>query len=173
MGKSEILMLLAGVALSIMLAMIAVPMFSSGNEMADRQQVQQDLMSIRSSIPLILALEGNEYSGTPSVGKFTHDNIKKHVTGFDIDGENGPLINTKNKGTSKKTTYTIKDEKAAVVDGKNSISVAIDSTTSDVDLSKLSRMENICDLNPKTGAGSVKTLSEGPKATTFTCIMSR
>ncbi len=55
MGKSEILMLLAGVALSIMLAMIAVPMFSSGNEMADRQQIQQDLMSIRSSIPLILA----------------------------------------------------------------------------------------------------------------------
>ena len=59
MGKSEILMLLAGVALSIMLAMIAIPMFSSGSEMAERQQVQQDLMGIKSSIPLIKALEGS------------------------------------------------------------------------------------------------------------------
>ncbi len=165
MGKSEILMLLAGVALSIMLAMIAVPMFSSGNEMADRQQVQQDLMSIRSSIPLILALEGNEYSGgTTSVGKFTHENIKKHVTGFDIDASSN-LVNTKNK----KTTYTITDEEATKVDGKNVISVAIDSTDSNVDLSKLSRMENICDLNKD----KVKELSEGPKETEFTCIMSR
>ena len=172
MGKSEILMLLAGVALSIMLAMIAVPMFSSGNEMADRQQVQQDLMSIRSSIPLILALEGNEYDVTSKKGKFTHDNIKKHVTGFDTDGATGPLINTKNKDT-KKTTYTITDDKPVADTDPNVISVVIDSSLSKVDLSKLSRMENICDLNPKTGVGSVKTLSEGSKVTTFTCIMSR
>lgn len=42
-------------------------------------------------------------------------------------------------------------------------------TDSNVDLSKLSRMENICDLNKD----KVKELSEGPKETKFTCIMSR
>lgn len=167
MGKSEILMLLAGVALSIMLAMIAVPMFSSGNEMADRQQVQQDLMSIKSSIPLILALEGDEYDGgTPSVGKFTHTNIKKHVTGFDVSGTE--LINS--NPNSKKTTYVITDDEPTAPN-PSIISVAIDSSVSKVDLSRLSRMENICDKN--TPAEIADLANSITPIYTFSCKMSR
>ena len=169
MGKSEILMLLAGVALSIMLAMVAVPMFSSGNEMADRQQVQQDLMSIKSSIPLILALEGN------TEGNFNSTNIKKHVTGFSEDaapatGHNGIIVNTKNKDiVGKETTYQIIDG------GVNTmVSVAINSSDSGVDLSKITRMESICDGDTTAAyIASLKTLANGSNVNTFTCKMKR
>ena len=140
MGKSEILMLLAGVALSIMLAMVAIPMFSSGSEMADRQQVQQELMSIKSSIPLIKALEGGDYVtvGTVTKGKITAENIMKHLEGFeagttsatDVKGSKGGLAN-----------FTIKDE-----DSTNKV-VTVTVTSSDVDLDKLSRLESICDYS--------------------------
>ena len=163
MGKSEILMLLAGVALSIMLAMIAVPMFSSGNEMADRQQVQQDLMSIKSSIPLILALEGNEY--VVNKGKFTHASIKKHVTGFDIQGSGADQVLINSNPNSKKATYKIDDDKT------NGISVVIDSSDSKADLSKFTRMENICDKNTMA---EIADLANATTATyTFTCKMKR
>ncbi len=167
MGKSEILMLLAGVALSVMLAMIAVPMFSSGNEMADRQQVQQDLMSIKSSIPLILALEGNDK------GKFNSKNLEKHVTGFsstvDPTGDplgstlGGTIVNTKNKDdANKKTTYAITDDQT-----NDKVTILVTAPTK-FDLRKLSRIESICDAkasNPLPTTDATKH--------TFTCEMNR
>ena len=132
MGKSEILMLLAGVALSVMLAMIAVPMFSSGNEMADRQQVQQDLMSIKSSIPLILALEGNKKDN------FNPENIEKHVTGFEKHTtKTGTIINSK---STKKTEYKIKDGDIGGV-----VEIEVQTPDKAFNLQKLSRLESICD----------------------------
>lgn len=134
MGKSEILMLLAGVALSIMLAMIAVPMFSSGNEMADRQQVQQELMAIHSAIPLIKALEGSEY--TSGKGKITAENISRHMEGFKQVGSTDVV-----KGEKELAEFEI-DDTIANNSNKNTITVTV--TNAKVDLNKLSRLGSIC-----------------------------
>lgn len=136
MGKSEILMLLAGVALSIMLAMIAVPMFSSGNDMANRQQVQQDLMSIKSSIPLVLALEGD------AVGTFTPNNLVKHVNGITvIDNAAGTIRSKLND-----VTYDIDDSDPT----RSTITVSLTVPHAKYKLDKLSRMDSICDSTETT-----------------------
>lgn len=47
MGKSEILMLLAGVILSIALALVVVPSFTKGGSLAKTSLVNSDISSIR------------------------------------------------------------------------------------------------------------------------------
>lgn len=143
MGKSEILMLLAGVALSVMLAMIAIPMFSSGQDMTDKQQVQQELLAIKSAIPLIKALEGSEYEGTGenAKGKITAANIISHMKGFkpgeaatDVKGDiDKPLAN-----------FTIKDND----DTGKIVTVIVKSLATNVKLNELSRLSSICDGTP-------------------------
>lgn len=152
MGKSEILMLLAGVALSIMLAMIAIPMFSSGSEMAERQQVQQDLMSIKSSIPLIKSLEGSINAG----------NIDKHMDGFEpIKDGDGKVTGI--KGKKALASYTITD------DGTNvSVSVAV-TTGANVDLTKFSRLNDICDK----GINEVDKFDPNTDEKELTCIIKK
>ncbi|MGJ0331042.1 hypothetical protein NG751_04065 [Aliarcobacter cryaerophilus] len=155
MGKSEILMLLAGVVLSIMLAMIAIPMFSSGKDMADKQQVQQELLAIKSAIPLIKALEGEEYSGTPSVGKITATSIVSNMEGFVA----GTVAATDVKGKSGLANFKIEDN-----DSTNKI-VTVTVTVpigSNVKLNELSRLDKICD-------GAAPTSS----ATSLTCKINR
>ncbi len=140
MGKSEILMLLAGVALSIMLAMVAIPMFSSGQDMADRQQVQQELLAIKSAIPLIKALEGSEYSGTPSVGKINATNIINHMKGFEAGTEADDV-----KGKSGFANFEIIDNDAT---NKKIVTVTVTSLVDNVKLNELSRLSSICDGEP-------------------------
>jgi vacuolar-type H+-ATPase subunit F/Vma7 len=109
-----------------------------------------------------LALEGNEY--VAGKGKFKHANIKKHVTGFDIEGAGATEVLINSSPNSKKATYKIDDDET---DG---ISIVITSSTSKADLSKLTRMENICDKNTTT---EITDLSNGTNVTTFTCKMKR
>lgn len=158
MGKSEILMLLAGVALSIMLAMIAVPMFSSGNEMADRQQVQQELMAINSAIPLIKSLEGNEYIGVSpdGVGKITAENIARHMEGF----EKGTAADTLKGSKGGLAIFTIDDKEKS--NPNNTITVDISTTDSNVNLNKLSRLGSIC-LKATKDTNGVVTYEAGTK----------
>ena len=137
MGKSEILMLLAGVALSVMLAMVAIPMFSSGQNMADKQQVQQELLAIKSAIPLIKALEGSEYnSATPPVGKITATNLISHMDGFKASETAGSV-----KGKSGFANFKIEDNDSA----NKIVAVTVTSLTSNVKLNELSRLDKICD----------------------------
>ncbi len=141
MGKSEILMLLAGVALSVMLAMVAIPMFSSGSAMADKQQVQQELLSIKSAIPLIKALEGSEYSGAPSVGKITATNIISHMEGF-VAGTAATDV----KGKSDNSLANFKIEDNDNINKKIvTVTVTVDSSKTKVKLNELSRLDKICD----------------------------
>ncbi len=145
MGKSEILMLLAGVALSIMLAMVAIPMFSSGQDMADRQQVQQELLAIKSAIPLIKALEGSEYEGTGenAKGKITATNIINHMKGF----EAGAADSVKGKVDKPLANFKIEDN-----DSTNKVvTVTVTRTTgSNVKFNELSRLDKICDGDAPT-----------------------
>lgn len=161
MGKSEILMLLAGVALSIMLAMIAIPMFSSGSEMADRQQVQQELMSIKSSIPLIKALEGS----------IKAENIAKHMDGFEESTINiGTPEAPNNKGIlkSKKGLASYKIDEVG-----DNIEVIVDVTdVNKVNFTKFSRLSEICDGGDKVD-GKVQTPTPTNDGKTLTCKMSK
>ncbi len=162
MGKSEILMLLAGVALSVMLAMVAIPMFSSGQDMADKQQVQQELLAIKSAIPLIKALEGSEYSGTPSVGKITATNIISHMEGFVA----GTTAATDVKGKSGFANFTIEDN-----DSTNEIvtvTVTVDSSKTKAKINELSRLDKICD-----GIVAPATSGYSSAGNVLTCKMKR
>ena len=47
MGKSELLMVLAGIALSIMIALITIPTFTKGNDLAKISLINSDISSIR------------------------------------------------------------------------------------------------------------------------------
>lgn len=148
MGKSEILMLLAGVALSIMLAMVTIPIFSSGSDMADRQQVQQELLAIKSSIPLIKGMEGD------GAGTITAKNIAKHIKGFT---EHSSEANTL-KGEFLET-----EAKYGIADGATTVTVTVTTNGTKVDLTKFARLNTICD-----GAAAPT-----PSATTLTCVMKR
>ena len=46
MGKSEILMLLAGIALSVMLALISIPIFKSSENLIYKTKVFQEIKTI-------------------------------------------------------------------------------------------------------------------------------
>ncbi len=158
MGKSEILMLLAGVALSIMLAMVAIPMFSSGSEMADRQQVQQELLAIKSAIPLIKGMEGDDN------GTIIAKNIAKHMEGFTaITSGTGPTATiTGLEGKDGKASFTITDNTPDA--DKVTIVVSTDPLDAEaVDLSKFARLNKICD--------GVATTT--PTKNELTCIIKR
>ncbi len=47
MGKSELLMVLAGIALSIMIALIIIPTFTKGSDVAKISLINSDISSIR------------------------------------------------------------------------------------------------------------------------------
>lgn len=47
MGKSEILMVIAGIALSIMIALITIPTFTKGSDVAKISLINSDISSIR------------------------------------------------------------------------------------------------------------------------------
>ena len=47
MGKSELLMVLAGIALSIMIALITIPTFTKGSDLAKISLINSDISSIR------------------------------------------------------------------------------------------------------------------------------
>ena len=47
MGKSELLMVLVGIALSIMIALITIPAFTKGSDVAKISLINSDLSSIR------------------------------------------------------------------------------------------------------------------------------
>lgn len=47
MGKSEILMVLAGIALSIMIALVTIPSFTKGGDLAKISLINSDISSIR------------------------------------------------------------------------------------------------------------------------------
>ena len=47
MGKSELLMVLAGIALSIMIALVTIPTFTKGSDLAKISLINSDLSSIR------------------------------------------------------------------------------------------------------------------------------
>ena len=47
MGKSELLMILAGIALSIMIALITIPTFTKGSDVAKISLINSDISSIR------------------------------------------------------------------------------------------------------------------------------
>ncbi len=59
MGKSEIVMLLAGVALSVMLAMIVVPMFGNLDKVAKRHALNLELISLVENIKTIKSKNRN------------------------------------------------------------------------------------------------------------------
>ncbi len=47
MGKSELLMVLAGIALSIMIALVTIPTFTKGSDVAKISLINSDISSIR------------------------------------------------------------------------------------------------------------------------------
>ncbi len=47
MGKSEILMVIAGIALSIMIALVTIPTFTKGSDVAKISLINSDISSIR------------------------------------------------------------------------------------------------------------------------------
>ena len=135
MGKSEILMLIAGVALSVMLAMIAIPMFSSGKDMADKQQIQQELLAIKSAIPLIKALEGS------AAGNITATSIINNMEGFVA----GTTAATDVKGKSGFANFKIEDKATEAASDDVTVTVTVDSSKTEVKLNELSRLSDICD----------------------------
>ena len=98
MGKSEILMILAGIALSIMIALITIPTFTKGSDLAKISLINSDISSIRKvsqtyveskSIKgnfeginaseihsLIPALKLTDCSGTPCFISSANENIR-------------------------------------------------------------------------------------------------
>ena len=75
MGKSEILMLLAGIALSVMLALIVVPMFGDSKDFVLKQKLKFELISFKNAILLAevnnnnLFINKNSQEGSlPSIG---------------------------------------------------------------------------------------------------------
>lgn len=58
MGKVEILTLIAGVVLSIALALIVVPMFSDSGKMSKKHQVNVELLAIKDAVKAKKVTEG-------------------------------------------------------------------------------------------------------------------
>ena len=158
MGKSEILMLIAGVALSVMLAMVVVPMFSSGKDMADKQQVQQELLAIKSAIPLIKALED---SGD---GNIKEENFVTHMEGFELVTTGTPADGIIGKSHNPLATFKITDDAT-----NKKVTVTVTPTTgSDIKLNELSKLESICDGDEGATDGLVVK-----SATSLKCYMKR
>lgn len=139
MGKSEILMLLAGVILSIALALVAIPMFSSGQEMADRTKIQKELISLKEAMPLVRALEG----GLNLTGeKLDVTTIVKHIDNMKFNGNVSFLSQVPD------VIFTIEDKGhvgIAIATRLPEVIITITTTDAQVDLSKITRLKDICD----------------------------
>ncbi|MCR8709601.1 hypothetical protein [Aliarcobacter butzleri] len=58
MGKVEILTLIAGVVLSISLALIVVPIFGKSEELIFKQKVKSEIIAIKNAINMFIQIEG-------------------------------------------------------------------------------------------------------------------
>ena len=90
MGKSEILMLLAGIALSVMLALIVVPMFGDSKDFVLKQKLKFELISFKNAILLAevnnnnLFINKNSQEGSlPSIGV-----LKDYLNGLEYSTTN-------------------------------------------------------------------------------------
>ncbi len=66
MGKVEILTLIAGVVLSIALALIVVPMFGNTSNMAEKQKIHSELISVKNAINMVANTEPKKLEDTPN-----------------------------------------------------------------------------------------------------------
>ncbi|MGJ0331044.1 hypothetical protein NG751_04075 [Aliarcobacter cryaerophilus] len=88
MGKSEILMLLAGVALSIMLAMVAIPIFKSSEDMVTKYKIEKDFLAVVNVFktnPTILNTLPYVTSSSPNYSNpinFNDPNFKSEIKDF-------------------------------------------------------------------------------------------
>ena len=64
MGKVEILTLIAGVVLSIALALIVVPMFSSTEDLVVKQKIQTELIAVKNAINMVQNTEASKLNET-------------------------------------------------------------------------------------------------------------
>ncbi len=84
MGKSELLMVLVGIALSIMIALITIPTFTKGGDLAKISLINSDLSSIRKA--------GEMYIQSKSTtGNFAGINpieVKQFIPSFNLNVNN-------------------------------------------------------------------------------------
>ncbi len=92
MGKSEILMLIAGVALSIMLALIAIPIFGKSDEFIFKKTIEQEVLSLHNQMK-ILGLEQGL-----SLENDWLDLNETNIEGFEYDKEEDEFLSPNIKG---------------------------------------------------------------------------
>ena len=112
MGKSEILMVLVGIALSIMIALVTIPTFTKGSDVAKISLINSDLSSIRKV--------GEMYIQSKSTkGDFTGINpvqVKQFIPSLNLNASNlfissadkNITYNIAPNGTNDKLIVTIK-----------------------------------------------------------------
>ena len=141
MGKSELLMVLAGIALSIMIALITIPTFTKGSDVAKISLINSDLSSIRKV--------GEMYIQSKSTkGDFTGINpvqVKQFIPSLNLNASNTLFISSADKnityniapnGTNDKLIVTIKGLNL-IDDAKNKVKETqskVGSITSDTEV---------------------------------------
>ncbi len=102
MGKSELLMVLVGIALSIMIALITIPTFTKGGDLAKISLINSDISSIRKV--------GEMYIQSKSTtGDFTGinaENVSQFIPSLKLIGT-GPISYFKSSA-NENITYNIK-----------------------------------------------------------------
>ena len=92
MGKSEILMLLAGVALSIMLALVVVPIFGKSDEFIFKKTIELEVLSLQNQMKIIGLEQGLSLENNWLVLNETN------IEGFEYDKEEDEFLSPNIKG---------------------------------------------------------------------------
>lgn len=94
MGKVEILTLIAGIVLSIALALIVVPMFSSTEDLVVKQKIQTELIAVKNAINMIQNTEASKLNETNVAILST--TLGQYLQGMDVTGTHLKSANIEN-----------------------------------------------------------------------------
>lgn len=114
MGKVEILTLIAGVVLSIALALVVVPMFSSGDNLVQKQKIQSELIGIKNAIEMVSKTEG---LGFGPLSKEKYEALKPYLSGLNVD--------TTTAGSEKIDSKNIKGANYTISAGTTNVSITL------------------------------------------------
>lgn len=155
MGKVEILTLIAGVVLSIALALIVVPMFSSTEDLVVKQKIQTELIAVKNAINMVQNTEASKLNETNT--KTLHTTLGQYLQGMNV-------------GDGVLESANIKDATITVTTGTLNMSVVFEDKGSKLSsfngaggiFEEHSGLDKIC-------TGGVPTIS--PEA--ITCLIKR
>lgn len=126
MGKSEVLMIIAGIALSIMIALVTIPTFTKGSDVAKISLINSDISSIRK-------VSQTYVESKSSTGDFKNINaeaLSSLIPGLDTKGtgDDSYFISSANKKIEYKIgTNSNKDELVITITGLKEINGAKES----------------------------------------------